>query len=122
MVSLAARVGLAHRLVDAEPLDAGHGGDRGALIVAFHDEQRPDQVVGGELVFAHHAARPFAAPVAAQAGGQVKAFAIRRRLMLDGRQAGAGFDGAAEFDCHGGPPGSFLTGLARRCHPGYKLI
>ena len=89
--------GLAHRLVDGQPLDAGHRRHRRPRIVPVHDEQRPDQVVGGELVLAHHAAHPFAAPVAARADGKVEAFAGG---LLDGGQMAAGFDGAAEFDCH----------------------
>ena len=36
------------RFVDGEPLDAGHGGDRHALLLALDDEQRPDQVVDAE--------------------------------------------------------------------------
>jgi hypothetical protein len=39
---------------------------------AVHHEHRPDQVVGRENVFAHHAARPFAAPVSTHAHGEIK--------------------------------------------------
>ena len=61
---------LAHRLIDREPLDARHRGDRHARIRAVDDEQRPDQVVGGEHVLAHHAPRPFGLAVAPHAGGE----------------------------------------------------
>ena len=37
--------GIAHGLIDAEPVDAGHGGDTCALVVAVDQKQRPDQIV-----------------------------------------------------------------------------
>ena len=40
-------LGGSHRLVDAQPIDARHRGDRDALLFAFDEEQGPDQVVGG---------------------------------------------------------------------------
>ncbi len=110
-------LGLAHRLVDRQPLDAGHGGDRRARVVAVHHEQRPDQVVGGEHVLAHHAAHPFAAPVAAQAGRQVERRSAAR-ARLDRRRSGlAGFDRTAEFDCHEGLRGLFLAVPGPGCYP-----
>ena len=48
--------------------DAGHRADRHALTVAFGDENRPDQVVGGEPAFRHQAPRPRVTTVAAKAG------------------------------------------------------
>ena len=42
------------------------------VLLAVDDEQRPDQVVGGEHVLAHQPPRPFGAAVAAQAGGEVE--------------------------------------------------
>ena len=84
MPSFGRALGLAHRLVDRQPLDAGHRGDRHARVRAVDDEQRPDQVVGGEHVLAHHAARPVGAAVAARAGGQVE----RRRRRAPGASTG----------------------------------
>ena len=51
--------GLGHRIdqkIDAEPVDAGHGGNGFALAFAFDHENGPDQVVGAETVFGHQAA------------------------------------------------------------------
>ena len=62
----------AHRLVNRKPLDAGHRGDRQAGLAAVDDEQRPDQVVGGEHVFAHQPPRPFGPAVAARADRQIE--------------------------------------------------
>ena len=45
---LGGALGLAHRLIDAQALDARHRRHRRARLVAVHHEQRPDQVVGGE--------------------------------------------------------------------------
>ena len=42
------------------------------VVRAVDDEQRPDQVVGGEHVLAHHAPRPFGLAVAPHAGGEVE--------------------------------------------------
>ena len=58
-------LGLADGLIDRKPLDPGHGGHRRPGLLPVHDEQRPDQVIGGKDVFLHHPARPFAAAVAA---------------------------------------------------------
>ena len=107
---LGGALSLAHRLVDGKALDAGHRGDRGPRILPVHDEQRPDQVVGGEDVFLHHAARPLAAPVAPQPGGKVEPVAIGRGAALKRGQVRAGFDRTSEFDGHEeGAPG-LLTG------------
>ncbi len=57
----------AHRLVDGQPLDAGHRRHRDALALALDEEERPDQVVGGDDVLAHQAPLPFRAAVAARA-------------------------------------------------------
>ena len=42
---------------------------------AVDDEQRPDQVVGGQHVLAHHAPGPFGAAVAARADREIEPFA-----------------------------------------------
>ena len=65
-------LGRAHGFVDREALDVGHGGDRRADLCAIDQEQRPDQVVGGEHMLAHHAPRPFGAAVAARADREVE--------------------------------------------------
>ena len=93
-------LGLAHGLVDRKPLDPGHGGHRNPGLLPVHDEQRPDQVIGGEDVFPHHPPRPFAAAVTAQAGGQVEPVGGVNRRALDRGQVGAGFDRTPELDSH----------------------
>ena len=108
--------GLAHRLVDRQPLDAGHRGHWRARVVAVHDEQRPDQVVGGELVLAHHAARPFAAPVAAQADGEIEAFGTRRSLSTGARRLRASM-GRPNLIAIGVSGRLFLAGPASARYP-----
>ena len=97
---LGGALGVAHGLVDRQPLDAGHGGDRHARLGPVDQKQRPDQVVGGEHVLAHHAPRPVGLAVAARASGEVEAGG---GPCLD--RGEAGFDRAAVFDGHGGTPG-----------------
>jgi hypothetical protein len=84
MVELGRALDLAHDVVDGQAVDAGHRGDRRAA--AFGDEQRPDQVVGGEHVLAHHAPRPFGAAVAAEAGGEIERRRARPALPSAGRR------------------------------------
>ena len=120
-VELCGALGLAHRLIDREPLDARHRGDRLARVRALDDEQRPDQVVGGEHVLAHHAPRPFGLAVAPHAGGEIERGCARRALRPG--EGGRGFDRAAVFDGHGvillaciaggGPALHHTTGLTR---------
>ena len=68
-----------------------------ALVVAVDHEQRPDQIVGGQHVFAHQPPRPFALAIAARAdheierGGGEGGFPPRRVAQ---------FDRTAEFDRH----------------------
>ena len=83
-VQLHRALGVAHRLVDAEPLDAGHRGDRRALVVAVDHEQRPDQIVRGQDVFPHQPARPFRLAVAARADRQIERQGRRARLRARG--------------------------------------
>ena len=96
-VQLHRALGVAHRLVDAEPVDAGHRGDAVALVVAVDHEQRPDQVVGGQDVFPHQPARPFGLAVAARADRQIEGGGgeggLRPRRV-------AHFDRTPEFDRH----------------------
>ncbi len=86
----------ARDLVDREPLDARHRGDRLTRLVAVHDEERPDQVVGREHVLAHHPPRPVGAAVAPHADGQVErggrlpGLVMRDRHETDGPLAAAG--------------------------------
>jgi len=63
---LCGALGVAHGLVDRDTLDARHRGDRHPLALAVDEKQRPDQVVGGEHMLAHHPAHPFGAPVASR--------------------------------------------------------
>ena len=44
-VQLHRALGVAHRLVDRKPVDAGHRGNRRPLVGAVDHEQRPDQVI-----------------------------------------------------------------------------
>ena len=77
-------------------------------------EQRPDQIVRGEDVLAHHAPRPLGLPVAARAGGEVEP------LDRPGFDRGeAGFDRTAVLDGHCGAPcliGPCLIG-PKSCRP-----
>ena len=59
--------------IDGKAVDTGHGGDRGAGILALLHEHRPDQVVGRQFVLSHEPARPVFAAVAPQPGGGVTA-------------------------------------------------
>ena len=94
--------GFAHGLVDRQPLDIRHRRDRGARILSVHDEQRPDQVVGSDLVLAHHAARPLVAAVTAHAHGEVERRALRLDgLRIDRNEADLVLQRTAELDRHG---------------------
>ena len=64
--------GVAHGLVDRNALDPRHGGDRHALALAIDQEQRPDQVVGGQHMLAHHPADPFGPTVASRPHREVE--------------------------------------------------
>ena len=65
-------LGDAHDLVDAVALDAGHGGDRLAPLLALANEQRPDQIVHREHVLGHQPPRPFGLAVAARADREIE--------------------------------------------------
>ena len=65
--------GGAHRLVNGQALNARHGADRLALALSLDDEDRPDQIVGRDHVFAHEAAGPLGAAQAPGAMGEVQA-------------------------------------------------
>ena len=65
--------GVAHRLIDRQPLDARHGGDRDPRLGPIDEEQRPDQIVGGQDILAHQPPRPLRFAVAARAGREVEA-------------------------------------------------
>src|SRR5215471_16469880 len=47
-IELYRALGVAHGLIDRQPVDARHRRDGYALVVAVSNEQRPDQVVRGE--------------------------------------------------------------------------
>jgi len=53
--------------VDGEPRHAGHRSDGHALVFAFNDEERPDQIRCGKVIFTDEAPRPLALPCAAEA-------------------------------------------------------
>ena len=97
--------GLAHDLVDGEPFDARHGGDRHAGFLSVGDEKRPDQIGGRERMLAHHAPDPVGAAQAARTLGQIEpGRAFARRGRVDRHDARAAFDGAAVFDGHARTP------------------
>ena len=75
---VARRLGGFDEEIDAETVDAGHGGDRRALVLPLLHEYRPDQVVNRKLGFGDEAAGPILATVAAQP---------RRRIATEGRKA-----------------------------------
>ena len=82
---------------DGQPLDAPASTDAGAHPDAVDQEQRPDQIVGREHIFAHHAPGPFGAAIAARTDGEVES--VGRRLGLHRGEA-ALFERTAEFDRH----------------------
>ena len=86
-VQLHRALGVAHRLVDGEPLHARHRGDRRARIVAVDHEQRPDQIVRGQHVFPHQPARPFRLAVAARADHEIEGRGGKRGLAAAARRA-----------------------------------
>jgi hypothetical protein len=94
--SFTARSAVAHRLVDAEALDAGHRGDGRALVVAVDHEQRPDQIIRGENILPHQPARPLRLAVAARAHDQIKGRGQRGVAP----RAVAHLDRTSEFDRH----------------------
>ena len=65
--------GGAHRLVNGQALNARHGADRLTLALSLDDENRPDQIIGRDHVFAHEAAGPLGAAQAPGAMGEVQA-------------------------------------------------
>ena len=66
-------LGLAHRLIDVQPVDARHGGDRNAALVALDQEQRPDEVARRQHMLGDQPARPVRLAIAAWAMGEVEA-------------------------------------------------
>ena len=97
--------GVPHRLIDRKPLDARHRGNRDPRFGPVNQEQRPDQIVGGQEILAHQPPRPLGFSVAARAGGEVETLG---GPGLDRREAS--FDRTAVFDGHCGTPewnGSF---------------
>ena len=94
-------LGLAHCLIDRKPLDTRHGWHRGAHPRSVDQEERPDQIVGGQYVLAHEPASPFRLAVAARSYGKVEAgFGFGRSPGFDRRKAPAGFDRSTVFDGH----------------------
>ena len=91
-------LGVAHRLIDGEAVDAGHRGDGGAGVVAVDHEQRPDQVVRGQDVFTHQPPGPFRLAVAAGTDREVQRRGGKGRLPP---RCVAHLDRTPEFDRHG---------------------
>jgi hypothetical protein len=65
--------------------------------MAVDDEQGPDQVIGGQDIFPHQAARPFRLAVAARADDQIERWGGGRLWP----RCIAHFDRTPEFDRHG---------------------
>ena len=61
------------KLVDGKPVDAWHRWDRLALAGPLGDENRPDQVAGGEAAFRHQGPRPRMLTGAAHTGAGISA-------------------------------------------------
>ena len=97
-VELGGALGRPHRLLDREPLDARHRGDRRAGVVGH--EQRPDQVVHRQHVLAQQAPRPFGLAVAARADGEVEPEFRLGGRRLDRADPRFGLDRSAVFDSH----------------------
>ena len=102
--------GGADGFVDRKARHVRHRVDWHAKVRPFDHEQRPDQVIGGDDVFAHHPARPFAAPIAARADRKLEplGLGLGRR-----RSKSAPFERTAEFDRHNRAPGDFRGPWAR---------
>ena len=66
-------LGLADRLIDAEPVHARHRRDRNAALVALDEKERPDEVARRQHMLRHQPARPFRLAIAARAVGEVEA-------------------------------------------------
>ena len=66
---------LGHRINHVLPICeaevAGHGGDRDVLVAVFVDEQREDEVGGGDKGLSHGRAEGLGTTVATRAGGEV---------------------------------------------------
>ena len=85
-VELYGALGLPHRLIDAEPIDARHRRDRSAHPLALDQEQGPDEIVGRQHPLADQAARPLRLAVAAGPVGEVETmgFSDAGRLVHGG--------------------------------------
>ncbi len=68
-----------------------------ALVVAVDNEDRPDQIVRGQHVLSHHAARPIGAAIAPHPDGQVL---LGLRRGFDRCEPHLAFEWPAEFDRH----------------------
>jgi len=68
--------------------------------MAVGDEQRPDQVIGGDDILPQQTARPFRLAVAARPDSQIERGGGNRRLLP---RYVAHFDRTPEFDRHGLP-------------------
>jgi hypothetical protein len=100
-------LGLAHDLVDREPLDPGHRRHGHALSPAFHDEHGIDQVVGRQQRLAHQPPREVVAPHAAQANVRVLlgiALATHRVLRRPAAPVCVGGQSAAKVPSCRRPP------------------
>ena len=72
-------LGLPHRLVDAEPVDARHRGDGNAPLLAFDEEERPDEVVRRQHMLLRRAAAPIRPCGCGAAGGRGRGGRMRGR-------------------------------------------
>ncbi len=69
--------GLAHQFINAEPIDARHRGDWNATLVAFDQEQRPDEVARSQDMLGDQPARPVSLAISARAAAEIEAMGWR---------------------------------------------
>src|SRR5271157_5852026 len=67
----------AHRQVDGEALDAGHGGNWFSRVFPFADKNRPDEIVDAQSVFADKPAGPVRFAVTPQTRDKIEFFRSR---------------------------------------------
>ena len=102
---------VAHGFLDRQPVDTRHGRNRRSPGLPVDNEDRPDQVGGGQFVLAHHAAQPLGLPQPARPVRQLER-QVRGRLHRD--DAGPVFERATVFDCHVDMPSLSVRSSPRR--------
>ena len=65
-------LGFAQGLIEADPIDARHGGDRGPRFASLDQEQRPNEIGRGQDMLGDQPARPVRFAVPSRAMGEVE--------------------------------------------------